>query len=91
MITELKTAFFADKPVSDLYTPEFKLLTIFADLLKRARAQVKHEAGLRRRSWQGSVVKKALPVPMSSEAHKHLWAGSDCSLWVPEYKSKKKE
>ena len=88
-VHQFKSAYYADQPVAKLYTPDFRLLTKFDDLLKRARNQATHEAGLLRRYWKGAVVKKSLNVPVGSEAYRRLWAGSACFLFAPEYKEKK--
>jgi len=88
-VHQFKSAYYAGQPVARLYTRDFRLLTKFDDLLKRARNQARHEADLLRRYWKGTVAKKSLNVPAGSEAHRHLWAGSACFLFVPEYKGKK--
>jgi len=89
-VHQFKSAYYADQPVAKLYTPDFRLLTKFDDLLKRTKKQVTHEATLLRQYWKGTIVKKSLDVPGDSEAYRHLWAGSACFLWVPEYKKEEK-
>jgi hypothetical protein len=85
-----KSAYYPSKPVTQLFTPEFKLLTDFNDLLKRTSEQIEHESGLKDRYWKGKIEKKSIEVPFDSEAHRHLYLGSTCYLWVPEYKEEKK-
>ena len=84
-----KSAYYPGRTVSGLFTPKFKILTSFDDLLERAQAQVAHEASLKARYWNGTVQKKSLEVPIDSEAAKKLWAGSSSFLWVPEYRENK--
>lgn len=84
-----KSAYYADQAVTGLFTPDFKLLTNFDELLDRARKQTAYEADLKRRYWTGTIEKKWLEVPVDSEAYRHLYAGSVCYLWVPDYREEK--
>lgn len=79
------TVYLTDQPVKDLYTPDFKVLVKFDELLRRVLAQTAHESELKRQRWQGKVQKKSLEAPFDSEAYKQLYAGSACYLWVPEF------
>jgi hypothetical protein len=88
-VRQFKSAYYPDRVVSKVFTPEFRLLTNFDELLKRTRAQVAHESDLIRRHWKGNIGRKSLEVPFDSEAHRYLYAGSLCYLWVPEYKEEK--
>jgi len=88
-VRQFKSAYYADRPVSKLFTPELQLLTKFEELLERTRKQVAHEADLKRRYCKVRIEKKSLEVPFGSEAYRHLYAGSACYLWVPEYKEDK--
>lgn len=89
-VRQFKSAYCADQRVTKLYTPHFRLLTKFDDLVQRSRKQATHEADLLRRYWKGTIVKKSLDVPGESEAYRDLWGGSACFLWVPEYKKQEK-
>jgi hypothetical protein len=80
------SAYFADQSVDNLYTQNFKTLVKFDELLLRTRAQAVYESELKRRFKQGEFRKKTLEVSLDSEAHKKLYAGSVCYLWVPEFK-----
>ena len=86
-----KSAYFQGEPVKALYTPDFKHLSGFDDLLKRVRSQVAHESDLYHRYWGGTVEKQSVEVPFDSEIHRSLYAGSACYLLMPEYKEKKTE
>jgi len=90
-VHQFKSAYYTAQPVSQLFTLDFQLLSKFKELLERTRKQVKHEADLKRRYWKGRIEKKSLEVPFDSEAHRHLYAGSACYLWVPKYKEEKKQ
>jgi hypothetical protein len=89
VFTELhtfKSAYYVDKPVAKLYTPEFKLLITYSELHKRTRAQIAQEIDFHLRHREGVIDKQWIEVPWASEAHTHLNAGSTCYLWLPEYK-----
>jgi len=88
-VHQFKSAYYINQPVSRLFTPEFKLLTEFGELLKRTSEQSAHEADLIRRYWKGKIQKKSLEVPCGSEAYRHLYAGSVCYLLVPDYREEK--
>lgn len=84
-----KSAYYVNENVTKLFTPDFRLLTRFDELVERTRRQVSYEADLIRRYWKGRIEKKWLEVPFDSEAHGHLFAGSTCYLWVPGYEEEK--
>jgi hypothetical protein len=86
-----KSAYYTDQPVTGLFTTDFKLLTKFDELLDRARKQTACEADLKRQYWTGAIEKNSLEVPFDTEAYYHLYAGSGCYLWVPEYKEEKQK
>jgi len=86
---QFKSAYYPGKPIKNLFTPDFKLVSTYQDLLSRAKAQTSHEAALEHRYWNGSIVKKSLEVPFESQAHSYLYTGSTCYLWIPEYKQEK--
>ena len=88
---ESRSAYFVGEPVEELYTPKFELLVKFDDLLNRTRKQVEYESDLKRRYWSGEIRRKSLEVPVLSEAHRQLFAGSGCCLLVPEYVEPNKE
>ncbi|MHC4062297.1 MAG: hypothetical protein ACYSR6_11950 [Planctomycetota bacterium] len=88
---QFKSAYYADKAIANLFTPKFKLVTSFEELLKRARTQVEHEAGLKRRYWKGTIERKSLEARLGTEAQRHLYAGSSCYLWVPHYNEEQEE
>ena len=87
---QFKSTYYPNEAVTKLFTPDFKLVSTYENLLKRARVQAKYEAALKQKYWSGTIVKKVLEVPYESEAHHHLYAGSVCYLWIPEYREKKK-
>ncbi len=80
-----RSVYYPDKPVTKLFTPDFKLLTDFNDLLKRTKAQVAYENDLKDKYSKGMIAKISAEVPFDSEAHKYLYAGSSCFLWIPQY------
>ena len=84
-----KSAYYLDKSIEKLFTPEFNCITTFDELLKRTRIQTKQEASLKQRYWKGSISRKSLEVPFDTEAHRDLYAGSSCYLWLPAYKKEK--
>ena len=87
-VRPFRSAYYADQPVAKLYTADFRALTKFDELLKRTRDQVAHETNWLRISWKNTIEKKALEVPIDSEAFRQLYAGSVCYVWVPEYKTR---
>jgi len=82
---QFKSAYYVDQPVTELFTPDFSVLSDFEQLLQRTRAQIAKEVSLTNRNWRGVIKKKSVEVPPDSEAHRHLYAGSACFLWVPDY------
>jgi hypothetical protein len=86
-----KSAYYQDAPVTELYTPDFHFLKGFGELLKRTRSQVAYEAALVQRHWNGTVEKEEREVPDDSEIFLSLFGGSECDLWVPEYKEEGKK
>lgn len=86
---KFKSAYFPAHAIKKLFTPNFTCVLTFDELLKRTKVQVEHEANLKHRYWKGTIVKKSLEVPVDAEAHRYLYAGSTCYLWLPEYKEKK--
>jgi hypothetical protein len=82
---EFKSAYPSDQPVARLYTPEFKLLTRYDELLQRARKQSRQEEIRQHEYWKGRIVRKALEVPPDAEIYPLLDAGSAVHLWYPEF------
>jgi hypothetical protein len=82
---DLKSAYMTDQPVARLFTPEFKLLRKYDELLERAREQAKAEDTRKREYWQGKVVRKSLEVEPGTEIYDLLYGGSAVYLWYPEF------
>ncbi len=80
-----QSAYYADRKVTGLFTPEFDLLTEFDSLLKRTREQVAAETQFLNTYPEGKVEITRSEVPFASKAHKHVSGGSSCYLRVPEY------
>ena len=80
-----KSAYYPDRPVSDVFTPDFHVVANVQDLLKRIRRQVASEEQFLRTFTWGAVEMKRVEVPGASEAYRRLYAGSACYLYVPEY------
>jgi hypothetical protein len=82
---EFKSAYLVDQPVTKLFTPEFKLLVKYDELVKRARQQSEAEARRQHQYWMGKVVRKSLKVPGDAEIYALLDGGSAVDLWYPEF------
>lgn len=84
-----KSAYYMDKDVRDLFTPEFGVLTSAKDLLKRTREQVAAEVRFLNIYPFGKVARKQVEVPNGSKAYKRLYGGSSCFLYLPGYEKPK--
>lgn len=80
-----KSAYYMDKDVLRLFTPEFGVLTSAKKLLKRTREQVAAEVRFLNAYPTGKVAIKQVEVPMGSQAHKRLYGRSSCFLYLPRY------
>lgn len=83
------SAYGIDQPLGKLFTPDFHLLTTYAELLKRSKAQISYEQSLEHQYWKGIITEKRIEIPRGSEAFHALFAGSSCYLLIPDYQEKK--
>lgn len=85
LVHESKSAYPKGEKVAALFTPGQTILTSFEDLLKRARDQVAEESRFLKTYPEGKVEMMRVEVSFNSEAFKHLYAGSTCYVFVPDY------
>jgi len=81
-----KTCYVEGAAVDGLYTPEGGLLAKFDDLVKRTRAQVEEERRFLKTYPGGTVETKRAELSWESDAHKKLYSGSACYVYVPDYR-----
>ncbi len=83
-----KSVYYPGKEIKKLFTPEFKRLNTFSELLSRTQEQVGTEKSFIRENKNGIIEEKRIEIPYNSEIHKEVWLGSISYLIIPSYKLK---
>jgi hypothetical protein len=66
----------------------FKVLTDGGEIIQATRSAVREVQDYLRANGEAGIKRHYLEVPFSAEAHKHLFAGSTCYIYVPSFMSK---
>ncbi|MHC5097121.1 MAG: hypothetical protein ACYSOL_03210 [Planctomycetota bacterium] len=86
MSISFMSAYYTDKPVQKLYTPECQILSMFSELLERTKKQIEEQDKFFKLHRDAEVLPALIVPEVDSPAYQELYDGGYCFIFVPGYK-----